>query len=173
MEVWRASAEGLHTVIINPGVIIGSGNWQSSSGEMFDAFAKYSYAMSGSTAYVDVRDVSKIAISLMENNVFGERYILISETKKIVDVANYIREKLGKSKSKVLSKGVLNLGYVLNLLFGWLFPKLRMMSKVNLETVTSHQIISNKKIREELDYEFVPVFESIDFHLKNYISDKK
>ena len=173
MEVWRASAEGLHTVIINPGVIIGSGNWQSSSGEMFDAFAKYSYAMSGSTAYVDVRDVSKIAISLMENNVFGERYILISETKKIVEVANYIREKLGKSKSKVLSKGVLNLGYVLNLLFGWLFPKLRMMSKVNLETVTSHQIISNKKIREELDYEFVPVFESIDFHLKNYISDKK
>ena len=109
----------------------------------------------------------------MENNVFGERYILISETKKIVEVANYIREKLGKSKSKVLSKGVLNLGYVLNLLFGWLFPKLRMMSKVNLETVTSHQIISNKKIREELDYEFVPVFESIDFHLKNYISAKK
>ena len=25
MEVWRASAEGLNTVIVNPGLIIGSG----------------------------------------------------------------------------------------------------------------------------------------------------
>ncbi|QOW11729.1 NAD-dependent epimerase/dehydratase family protein [Kaistella flava (ex Peng et al. 2021)] len=173
MEVWRASAEGLNTVIINPGVIIGSGNWQSSSGEIFDAFEKYPYAMSGSTTYVDVRDVSEIAISLMENNIFGERFIIISETKKIIEVANFVREKLGKSKAKVLSKGILNLGYVFNVLFGWLFPKLRMMSKVNLETVTSNHVVSNKKIRKELDYQFIPVFESIDFHLKNYISDKK
>ena len=173
MEVWRASAEGLNTVIINPGVIIGSGNWQSSSGEMFDAFSKYPYAMSGSTAYIDVRDVSNIAINLMEKNVFGERFILISESRKIVEVANFVRERLGKSKAKILSKGILTAGYVLNKLFGWLFPQLRIMSKVNLETVTSHQIISNKKIKEELDYQFIPVFESIDFHLKNFISAKK
>ncbi|MDQ0477526.1 NAD-dependent epimerase/dehydratase family protein [Chryseobacterium sp. MDT2-18] len=173
MEVWRASAEGLQTVIINPGVIIGSGNWHSSSGEMFETFEKYPYAMSGSTTYVDVRDVSKIAISLMENNIFGERYIVISETKKILEVANFVREKLGKSKAKVISNGILKTGYVLNVLFGWLFPKLRMMSKVNLETVTSHHIVSNEKIRKKLDYQFIPVFESLDFHLKNYISDKK
>lgn len=173
MEVWRASAEGLNTVIINPGVIIGSGNWQSSSGEMFDAFAKYPYAMSGSTAYVDVRDVSQIAVSLIENNVFGERFIVISETKKILEVANFVRGKLGKSKAKVLSKAILTGGYIINFLFGWLFPQLRMMSKVNIETVTSHHIISNKKIKEKLDYQFIPVFDSLDFHLKNYISDKK
>ena len=173
MEVWRASAEGLNTVIINPGVIIGSGNWQSSSGEMFKAFEKYPYAMSGSTAYIDVRDVSEIVISLMENNIFGERYILISESKKIVEVANFVRKKLRKSKSKVLSKGILNFGYALNVLFGWLFPQLRMMSKVNLDTVTSNPIVSNEKIKQKLDYQFIPVFDSIDFHLKNYISDKK
>ncbi len=173
MEVWRASAEGLNTVILNPGVIVGSGNWQASSGEMFNAFDKYPYAMSGSTAYVDVRDVADIAISLMNKNIFGERYILISETKKIVDVANFVRRKLGKSSAKVISKTILTLGYVLNLLFGWLFPKLRMMSKVNLEAVTSHHIFSNKKIRQELDYQFISAFESLDFHLKNYLSDKK
>ena len=173
MEVWRASAEGLQTVIINPGVIIGSGNWQSSSGEMFAAFTKYPYAMSGSTAYVDVRDVAEIAISLMTKNTFGERYIVISETKKILEVANFVRGKVGKSKAKILSKTILNVGYFLNIILGWLFPKLRMMSKVNLETVTSHHIVSNQKIKEELDYEFIPVFDSLNFHLKNYISDKK
>ncbi len=35
MEAWRASAEGLNVVIINPGMIVGSGNWTQSSGELF------------------------------------------------------------------------------------------------------------------------------------------
>jgi dihydroflavonol-4-reductase len=172
MEVWRASAEGLKTVIINPGVIIGSGNWESSSGKMFGAFSKFPYAMSGSTAYVDVRDVSKIIISLMEKNKFGERYIVISQTKKILNIANFVRKKLGKSESKLIPKFFLNVGYFLNVLLGWLFPPLRMLNKVNLETVTSHQVISNQKITQELDYQFIPVLESIEFHLNNYISDQ-
>lgn len=173
MEVWRASAEGLKTVILNPGVIIGSGNWEASSGQMFNAFEKYPYAMSGSAAYVDVRDVAQTAVKLMTNNIFGERYIVISETIKIAEAANFVRQKLGKARAKILSNGILRVGYILNLFLGWLIAPLRMLSKVNIETVTSHHQISNKKIREELDYEFIPVFESLDFHLKNYLADKK
>ena len=171
MEVWRASAEGLKTVIINPGVIIGSGNWQSSSGEIFGTFEKFPYAMSGSSNYVDVRDVANIAISLMERNIFGERFLIISENKKLVEVANLIRKKLGKSQAKVLPKWILNVGYVLNLLLGWLIPPLRLLNRINIQAVTSHHILSNNKIKERLDYQFIPITESIDFHLKNYIKD--
>ena len=171
MEVWRASAEGLKTVIINPGVIIGSGNWQSSSGEIFGTFEKFPYAMSGSSNYVDVRDVANIAIALMERNIFGERFLIISENKKLVEVANLIRKKLGKSQAKVLPKWILNVGYVLNLLLGWLIPPLRLLNRINIQAVTSHHILSNNKIKERLDYQFIPITESIDFHLKNYIKD--
>ena len=171
MEVWRASAEGLKTVIINPGVIIGSGNWQSSSGEIFGTFEKFPYAMSGSSNYVDVRDVANIAIALMERNIFGERFLIISENKKLVEVANLIRQQLGKSQAKVLPKWILNVGYVLNLLLGWLIPPLRLLNRINIQAVTSHHILSNNKIKERLDYQFIPITESIDFHLKNYIKD--
>lgn len=171
MEVWRASAEGLKTLIINPGVIIGSGNWQSSSGEIFGTFEKFPYAMSGSSNYVDVRDVANIAIALMERNIFGERFLIISENKKLVEVANLIRQKLGKSQAKVLPKWILNVGYVLNLLLGWLIPPLRLLNRINIQAVTSHHILSNNKIKERLDYQFIPITESIDFHLKNYIKD--
>ena len=171
MEVWRASAEGLKTVIINPGVIIGSGNWQSSSGEIFGTFEKFPYAMSGSSNYVDVRDVANIAIALMERNIFGERFLIISENKKLVEVANLIRQKLGKSQAKVLPKWILNVGYVLNLLLGWLIPPLRLLNRINIQAVTSHHLLSNNKIKERLDYQFIPITESIDFHLKNYIKD--
>lgn len=171
MEVWRASAEGLKTVIINPGVIIGSGNWQSSSGEIFGTFEKFPYAMSGSSNYVDVRDVANIAIALMERNIFGERFLIISENKKLVEVANLIRQKLGKSQAKVLPKWILNVGYVLNLLLGWLIPPLRLLNRINIQAVTSHHLLSNNKIKDRLDYQFIPITESIDFHLKNYIKD--
>ena len=171
MEVWRASAEGLKTVIINPGVIIGSGNWQSSSGEIFGTFEKFPYAMSGSSNYVDVRDVANIAIALMERNIFGERFLIISENKKLVEVANLIRQQLGKSQAKVLPKWILNVGYVLNLLLGWLIPPLRLLNRINIQAVTSHHLLSNNKIKDRLDYQFIPITESIDFHLKNYIKD--
>ena len=171
MEVWRASAEGLKTVIINPGVIIGSGNWQSSSGEIFGTFEKFPYAMSGSSNYVDVRDVANIAIALMERNIFGERFLIISENKKLVEVANLIRQQLGKSQAKVLTKWILNVGYVLNLLLGWLITPLRLLNRINIQAVTSHHLLSNNKIKDRLDYQFIPITESIDFHLKNYIKD--
>lgn len=173
MEVWRAAAEGLNVVIVNPGIIIGSGNWNSSSGEMFGSFEKYPFAMSGTSAYVDVRDVAKIVIQLMDRNIFDERFVLISENKKYLEVANYIRKKLGLKPVKILSKGFLKFGYIINLFFGWLFPLLRMMNKVNLETVTTNNLVSNKKIRETLDYEFIPVEKSLDFHLKNYKKDRR
>ncbi len=173
MEVWRSSAEGLSVVIVNPGVIIGSGNWNSSSGELYKTFEKFPYAMSGSSSYVDVRDVANIAIQLMEKEIFGERFILISENKKSADIANFVRKKLKKSPAKVLPKSFLQIGYFVNLLFGWLFPSLKIISKINIETVTSNFVLSNKKIREKLNYTFIPVDEALDFHLKNYISDHK
>ena len=39
-EVWRASQEGVDVVIVNPGVILGSGFWTSGSGKMFSQIHK-------------------------------------------------------------------------------------------------------------------------------------
>ncbi|MFN8362917.1 MAG: NAD-dependent epimerase/dehydratase family protein [Cloacibacterium normanense] len=89
MEVWRASAEGLNTVIVNPGLIIGSGNWKESSGTLFMEFEKNDYTFSGGTSYVDVRDVAQISIELMEKNIFGERFILVSESAKYEEIGNF------------------------------------------------------------------------------------
>lgn len=173
MEVWRASAEGLNTVIINPGVIIGSGNWESSSGEIFGTFEKYPYAMSGSSNYIDVRDVAKIAINLMDQKIFNERFTVISENKKLVEVADLIRAGFGKSEAKVVPKFILNIGYVLNVMFGWFIRPLKIINRINIEAVTSHNIVSNEKIKKRLNFHFIPITESLDFHLKNYISDQK
>ena len=172
MEVWRASAEGLNTVIINPGMIIGSGNWQQSSGELFRTFARTKYTFSGGTAYVDVRDVAYSAIELMENNVFGERFIIVSENKTYEEIGNQIRKKLGLSPVKIIPDAVLKSAHFLSV-FGFLFPKLKMINRSNIEAITTNHKISNEKICRKLNHQFIPVSESIDFHLNHYIEDKK
>lgn len=173
MEVWRASAEGLNTIIVNPGMIIGSGNWGQSSGDIFPTFEKNGFTFSGGTSYIDVRDAAEISIELMEKNAFGERFILISENKKYAELGGQIRSQLGLKEAKILSKTQLNIGRLANILFGWLIPKLRIITKSNIEAISSLNTISNQKIKKELDYQFIPVKESVDFHLKNYINDKK
>ncbi|WP_332033953.1 NAD-dependent epimerase/dehydratase family protein [Kaistella sp.] len=172
MEVWRAAAEGLNTVIVNPGIIIGSGNWTQSSGLLFQNLAR-PCTFSGGASYVDVRDVAKASIELMDNNVFNERFILISENKRYAEVASYVRQKMGLSSPKIIPSALLTVGRVLNFVFGWLFSPLRMVDKVNTESVTRMSNVSNDKIVKTLGFKFIPVNDSIDFHLENYRTDKK
>lgn len=173
MEVWRASAEGLNVVIVNPGIIIGSGNWGNSSGDVFPTFEKNSFTFSGGSSYVDVRDVAEISIELMEKNIFGERFIVIAENRRYAELGKQIRSKLNLKEAKILSDFQLNIGVLANTLFGWLIPALRMATRSNVKSISEMNTVSNEKIKSRLNYQFIPLSESIDFHLNNYINDKK
>ncbi|WP_428067812.1 NAD-dependent epimerase/dehydratase family protein [Chryseobacterium gambrini] len=173
MEVWRASAEGLNVVIVNPGIIIGSGNWGNSSGDVFPTFEKNSFTFSGGSSYVDVRDVAEISIELMEKNIFGERFIVIAENRKYAELGKQIRSRLNLKEAKILSDFQLNIGVLANTLFGWFIPALRMATRSNVKSISEMNTVSNEKIKSRLNYQFIPLTESIDFHLNNYINDKK
>lgn len=173
MEAWRASAEGLNVVIINPGVIIGSGNWSQSSGTLFQTFKKNTYTFSGGTAYVDVRDVATISIQLMDKNAFGEAFIAVSENLSYQEVGTLIRRNFGLAPPKIISNQILYLGLWMNRLLGWLIPKLKWANSSNIAAVTTFYPISNEKVTKELSYYFIPIKESIAFHLENYNKDVK
>ena len=69
-EVWRAAEEGLNVVIVNPSLIIGAGNWQQSSSNMFSkAYKGIKFYTDGENGFVDVRDVASVAIKLMESKI--------------------------------------------------------------------------------------------------------
>ena len=172
MEVWRASAEGLNTIIINPGLIIGSGNWGSSSGDLM-AKSALPITFPGGTSYVDVRDVAKTAIALMAKNTFGERCIISSENYKYQKISDQVRQEEGLRRARIIAPFFLDLAPIIGALLGWLVPGLKLLNRSNVEAVKSDSRISNKKITDVLGYHFIPVAESIDFHLKNYLSDRK
>jgi nucleoside-diphosphate-sugar epimerase len=77
MEVWRGMAEGLEAVIVNPTIILGPGNWNEGSTAIFKtAYNEFPWYTAGITGFVDVRDLVKAMILLMESAVTSERFIV-------------------------------------------------------------------------------------------------
>lgn len=76
-EVWRAIAEGLPAVILNPSIVVGAGNWNSGSCKLFSTiYDGFKFYTEGITGYVDVRDVVKTAHLAMESDISEQRYIV-------------------------------------------------------------------------------------------------
>jgi len=79
-EVWRGIAEGLNAVIVNPSIIVGPGNWQAGSSQVFETMWKgLKFYTGGMNGFVDVNDLVKAMIILMEGDYSGERYIISAE----------------------------------------------------------------------------------------------
>ena len=69
-EVWRGSEEGLDTVMVNPGVIVGPGDMYKSSGALFGTIYKgLKYYTKGTNGFVDARDVSRSIIQLVKSDI--------------------------------------------------------------------------------------------------------
>lgn len=80
LEVYRGMAEGLDAVIVNPGMIFGGGYWDSGIGRLTDSvYRQLGFYTEGSNGVVDVRDVAKAMVLLMDSPITGEKFILVAE----------------------------------------------------------------------------------------------
>ncbi len=162
-EVWRGIAEGLDAVIVNPGIILGPGNWEAGSAKFFSTIYKgLKFYTKGVTGYVDVRDVSKAMILLMESEISGERYILNSENASYENVLKLIARNLGaKPPSVYASKWMGEIA--------WRWERIKEIALgipalITRDTArTSHKCnyFSNQKIVDEFGFEFIPVEQSV------------
>lgn len=95
-EVWRGHAEGLPVAIVNPAVILGSGFWDIGSGRMFkQVYSGLKFWSVGRTGVVDVRDVAKFMLRLLESDITGERYILNAQNTLFRDLFFMVADALG------------------------------------------------------------------------------
>ena len=81
LEVWRGIGEGLNGVILNPSTVLGFGDWNNSSCAIFKkVFGEFPWYSSGLNGFVDVEDVAKVTVLMMENDICEERFIINGDT---------------------------------------------------------------------------------------------
>ena len=170
LEVWRGIEEGLDAVIVNPSIILGPGHWHKGSSRLFTTVAKgMKYFTRGITGYVDVRDVSKAMVQLMDSDIKNQRFLLNSD--------NYSYEFIFKTIAKALNLPEPN-KYASPFLTGiaWrlaYLKKIFLFKEPGLTRATarsSHNCTyySNQKIKEALDFKFISVEDSIRDAAKQY-----
>ena len=175
MEVWRASKEGMDVVIVNPGVILGSGFWDSGSGKLFSQVYKgLSFYSEGITGFIGVEDVAQMMIGLMESRIRNERFILVSENKSFQEVLFAISDALGKKRP---SKKVKQWQTALFWRWEWLLSKLAShkprITKHSAKSLFSKTIYHSDKIKQNLHINFQNIDKVINTVANHFLKDKK
>ena len=100
-EVWRGTEEGLNAVIVNPSIIIGMGDPDKGSSKLIATVDGISmFYSNGINGFVDVRDVARAMVVLMESPIMNERFIVNGANYSYRRLFELIAQNLNKSKPR-------------------------------------------------------------------------
>ena len=166
-EIWRGIEEGLNAVIINPSIILGPAKWENGSAKMFKKiWDGMKFYTKGVTGFVDVKDVTRAMIQLMDESNFktckSQRFILNSENLSYQNVFSQIASELDKPKPTIFATN-----FLLNIVWRAATFASRITGKPSMitrETVANSNKINNfdgSKITRTINFKYLPISESI------------
>ncbi len=163
MEVWRGISEGLSAVIVNPSVITGPGMWFGPGRNLWNSIKKgLKYYTEGSTGYVDVSDVARLMIWLVENEKYGERYIINSDHLNNKELLTLLSDGFGKpAPAKKVTPLIARIALFAESVRALVTGSEKRISRRMLKTAKASLNYSNDKIVSLTGYQFLPLESSI------------
>lgn len=164
MEVWRGIGEGLNAVIVNPSLIIGGSDWNKSSSEIFkSAYDEFPWYAEGVSGFVDVRDVARAMIILMNSGITNERFILSGENSSFKNIFTEIANGFGKKHPhKKVTPFLASVVWRLEAVKAMFTGKEPLLTKETANTAQAKVYFDNSKILKALPgFKFTPINKSI------------
>ncbi len=175
LEIWRGIAEGLDAVIINPSTILGAGRWADGSIQIFHQVGKgVPFYPTGSNGFVDVRDVVRAAIQIMDSpETSGERYVINGYNRTFKEIMTQIATELGQKPPTIPVTDfwkTISIGY----------DKIRSLL-TGSEAIITREVLSisshpysydDSKLRETLDFNYLPFEQTITETVAAYQQSK-
>jgi dihydroflavonol-4-reductase len=108
MEVWRGIGEGLSAAIINPGIILGAGDWEKGSPRLMKvAHSEFPFYTKGVTSWADADDVVKIMTMLMQSEIEGERFIVSAGNFSFREIFTRMANALNKKPPRIHANNIM------------------------------------------------------------------
>lgn len=96
--VWRGREEGLRVTVVNPGIILGIGDFKRSSAEIFHQIEKgMPFFPPGSNGFVAVQDVVAACDFIAENDLYNERFLLVDKHLSYEQLFQNVADSIGKN----------------------------------------------------------------------------
>lgn len=176
LEVWRGMGEGLNAVILNPGTILGYGDWNTTSNTLFKrVYNGFKWYTSGINGFVGVKDVAKATRIAMESPIHGERFVLVSENWPFRKLQDTIAEGLHRPKpTKEASPSLLNIAWRIEAVKSFFTGKHPLLTKETARIgVSQTQFKNDKFLKTFVDFQFTPLDKTISEACRLYLADIK
>jgi len=169
LEGLRGVAEGLEVVMVNPGVVIGIDHQNpaslSSSNEVLRLISKGKLPLfpSGSTGFVDVRDVADAHLAAWERGRSGERYLVVGRNLSFRELFDALRPLAGSSMGRafVVPGGVGLLAGFGGEIWSMLSSRPSFISLESIRLASRSQVYNNSKSRQELGFSYRDLSETL------------
>ena len=164
LEVWRGIAEGLNAVIVNPTIILGVGDHDESSTKIFKSvYNEFPWYSEGVTGFVDVADVAKAMIQLMESEIVSERFIISAENRTYREVFNSMADAFGKKRpTKKVTAWLASVVWRLERIKSKFTGKQPLVTKETAATALAIAVYDNSKLKKYLpSFEYLTLEQTI------------
>ena len=170
-EAWRGEAEGLNIAIVNPSVIIGSGFWKNGTARFWpQVFNGLKFYPKGGSGFVDVRDVAKYMIQLMESDITSQRFLLNGDNLTFRNFFNLIAQQLGKSEPKFkVNTFIAETAWRLEKIRAMITGKSPLITKETARNSSQTYIYNNQKALAAIDFNFTPIIHTIEETSRQYL----
>ena len=172
LEVWRGMAEGLNAVILNPSTILGYGDWHSGSCAIFkNIYEGFKWYAPGINGFVDVEDVARVTVMMIENDITEQRYIVNGDTwefRKLMDTIahNFNAKKPSRERTPFL----LNIAWRMEKFKSFFTGSRPLLTRESARVAISKTYFGNDKILKALPgFSFTPLEKSIENACKKYL----
>lgn len=166
LEVWRGIGEGLKAVIVNPSLILGGDNWENGSSAIFkNAYNEFKWYTDGVSGVVDVRDVARAMILLMNSEISGQRFILSGENIPFREIFTRIAQCFNKKPPyKKVTPLLAELIWRAEELRTKFTGKKHMLTKETVRTALTEVYFDNSKILKALPrFQFTKIEDTIEY----------
>ncbi len=80
LEVWRGMEEGLNVFVVNPGIILGPGQWDKGASRLFSNIKKgFKFYTNGINGFVGVEDVAEVLATVGLSEIKNKRFLMVAE----------------------------------------------------------------------------------------------
>ena len=165
MEVWRGVGEGLNAVIVNPTIILGLSDWDRGSASIFkSAYNEFPWYTNGVTGFVDVVDVVKAMIALMDSPILGERFILNGDNVGYKEIFTQIAKEFDKKPpQKEVTKTIAAIVWRIEAIKELFTKRKPLLTKETAHTAQTKVYFDNTKLLKALpSFKYSPINTTIN-----------
>lgn len=158
-EVWRGSAEGLPVIIVNPAIILGYGHPDKGSTKLFKTIHRTSlFYGKGTNGYVDVQDVVKAMIALMESKIENERFVISAGSYSYKHIFGLIAQGFNKQSPRIqVPDMVLEVVWRFEAIRSALTRNKPLITRETATTSKGNYYYSSDKLINTLNFEYTPI----------------